>query len=322
MAGLIAAAAISLGWAILAVRLGPRIGFVDEPDDPSLKVHRRPAVPLGGVGIFLGVQGGALLEARLDMGLLAASGIVLVLGLVDDRRSISPQVRLVVEAVSGVVLMAGLAATSSVEPLGWILGVGLVVLSVNAVNLFDGLDALAGSAALVAAAGIALLAAGRGLDSTLPALLAAAVGGFLILNWHPARIFFGDAGAYVVGVMLAHGVLASGPAGSLETLVGAGVLGVFAIDLVVTLLRRKLNGRPLFAGDRSHVYDQLRDRGLSIPTIALGSAVLQAILVAIVVLVDRVFPPLTGVGVLTLLFVLVVGALARGGFLRVDQQPG
>ncbi len=49
---------------------------------------------------------------------------------------------------------------------------------------------------------------------------------------------------------------------------------------------------------------------------------LQAILVAIVVLVDRVFPPLTGVGVLTLLFVLVVGGLARGGFLRVDQQPG
>ena len=92
MAGLAASAAIALVWAALAIPLGPRIGFVDHPDDPSLKVHRSPAVPLGGIGVFLGVHVGMWIEGIYDPGLAAGTGGLLLLGLIDDRLGVAPLV--------------------------------------------------------------------------------------------------------------------------------------------------------------------------------------------------------------------------------------
>ena len=64
LAALIVAGLVSLAWCAFAIWLGPRIGYVDRPDDPTLKAHERPAVPLGGVGIFLGVNVAASIGAN------------------------------------------------------------------------------------------------------------------------------------------------------------------------------------------------------------------------------------------------------------------
>ena len=319
MASLIIAAAVSLAWCAVAIWIGPRIGYLDWPDDPALKAHEQPAVPLGGVGVFLGVHLAAFAGGDLDLGLLLATSVVLVLGLVDDRTGLSPITRLGVEIAAAVALVAtGSRAGDGL--LALVLSVALVVLAINAVNLFDGLDGLAGSVALVTGFGLAWLAWERGLATETPLQLAAALVGFLVLGWHPARVFLGDAGAYVVGVILAHVIIVSSPDGVLQLIVAAGMLGVLAIDLVVTMLRRKIAGRPMFIGDRSHIYDQLRDRGWSVPRVAVGMAAAQAGIALIVVGIDRSLEPWQSLSVLAVVLVGSVGLLFRWGFLSTEPR--
>ena len=141
MDGVIVAALVSLAWCFFAIWLGPRIGYVDRPDDPSLKVHSRPAVSLGGVGVFLAIHLAAQMRDGLAWPLLAATTMVLALGLVDDRRGLTPVMRLGGETLAALVLVGG-GASGGDDPLRLVLGVVLVVLAVNAGNLFDGLETL------------------------------------------------------------------------------------------------------------------------------------------------------------------------------------
>jgi UDP-GlcNAc:undecaprenyl-phosphate GlcNAc-1-phosphate transferase len=307
---------VSLAWCAVAIWLGPKIGYVDRPDEPTLKAHERPAVPLGGVGLYLGVHLAALMTGELDLGLLVASSVVLVLGLVDDRRGVDPGTRLVVEIGAALILILDLPGNPGI--LFYLLAGALVVFAVNAVNLFDGLDGLVGSVALITAVGLAGIAQGRGADAITALTLAAALAGFLILNWHPARVFLGDAGAYFVGLYLASLILdvSDDP---VELILTSGFLGVFAIDLLVTLLRRKRNDRPLFIGDRSHIYDQLRDRGMSVPAIALLAAATQAVLLLMVIMAEQLLGPTWSMVTLIAILAVFLGLLARLGFLRVDE---
>jgi UDP-GlcNAc:undecaprenyl-phosphate GlcNAc-1-phosphate transferase len=223
---------------------------------------------------------------------------------------------LVVEIGAALILILDLPGNPGI--LFYLLAGALVVFAVNAVNLFDGLDGLVGSVALITAVGLAGIAQGRGADAITALTLAAALAGFLILNWHPARVFLGDAGAYFVGLFLANLILdvSDGP---LELILTSGFLGVFAIDLLVTLLRRKLNDRPLFIGDRSHIYDQLRDRGMSVPTIALLAAATQAMLLVMVIMAERLLGPTWSLVMLIAILAVLLATLARLGFLRVDE---
>jgi len=307
--------AAALGAA--AIQLGPALGFVDRPDG-YLKPHDMPAVPLGGVGIFLAVHLAMALEGAFDAGLLAATGILFVLGLIDDRRPLSSVFRLIIEALAGVVLALA-ANTPSVPdtPIGVLLVVVVVVVAVNAVNLMDGLDGLAGSSALVAAVGVSILAGSRGLPIEYGFMVAGALAGFLVWNWPKARLFLGDNGAYVVAGFLAYGFLQASPkASELQILVASGLLGVFAVDLAVTLTRRRISGRPLFEGDRSHVYDQLRDRGMPVANVALTFAAAEAAIVALVVVVDWLTPPILAVAILATAVLGIVLGLGRAGFLQ------
>ena len=264
------AMAATLTWVV--VRLGPTLGYVDRPDDPALKAHTTPAVPLGGVAIFMAIHTGLAIAGRFDRGLLAASGLLLVLGLIDDRVGLSPVSRLFVTAGAGVVL-----ALSSPDVGAGVYLVLVVIVTVNAVNLFDGLDGLAGSAAAVSGLAAAGLAAVRATDVVPGMLVAAAIAGFLVFNWNPAKAFLGDNGAYVVALVLVWLIAGTG-GGVVEVTAGLGVLGVFVVDLLVTVLRRQRAGAPLFAGDRSHIYDRLHQSGLSVATVALTSAAAQVVL--------------------------------------------
>lgn len=312
-------AAVSLAGCIAGWWLGPRVGLVDRPDGTALKPHRRPVAPLGGLGIFLGLHAGLAAAGLYDAGLAAATGLVFVLGLVDDRWEIPPAARLAVEIGAGVVV--AVAADLAVD--GWgggVLVVVLVVAAINAVNLFDGLDGLVGSATVVAGLGLWAVAGVRNIDGTFGLVAAAAAGAFLVFNWNPARLFLGDNGAYVVGVVLAYGVVAVTPSGNAgRTVVAAAVLGVFGWDLAVTILRRGRAGRPLFAGDRSHIYDQLHDRGWPVRRVAAAAGTFQAVFIGGAVVADAVLPSGVAAAVVVAAAAGLVGAAVGAGFLRVDE---
>jgi UDP-GlcNAc:undecaprenyl-phosphate/decaprenyl-phosphate GlcNAc-1-phosphate transferase len=256
--------AVGLGFVVRAV--GARVGALDHPD-ASLKPHERPVSYLGGLAVAGGVAAGIATHGwPLPAGATVALCGAVALGLADDALRVPPVIRLVVQVGLGAALLWW--GWSPDTPDGFWIAVPYVVFFVaalNAVNMVDGMDGLAGSLAVISAVGIAAI----GMTAThhRPAMLAvclgAAVGGFLLHNLPPARLFLGDNGAYLVGAALA--VTAFQVGGSVAALAGAtGCLGVFLLDLVLSILRRLTGRVPMHRGDRSHLYDQLRARGRSV----------------------------------------------------------
>jgi UDP-GlcNAc:undecaprenyl-phosphate GlcNAc-1-phosphate transferase len=242
---------VALAMTPLARRVSFALGILDRPG--PLKVQREPVAYLGGAAVFAALAAALAVDHPLWILPLA---LATALGIADDVRSISPQVRLLAQCSVGVA--AGFVEPAP-GPAGVLVTAAFVVVLVNAVNLLDGMDALASSVVAISAFAFALLG-GVVRDPALA--LAGALAGFLVFNRPPARIYLGDGGSYLIGTALA--LLAA------TALDGQGAAAWIALPLLVSvpladtaiaILRRARSRRPLFAGDRSHVYDQLADRG-------------------------------------------------------------
>ena len=244
--------------------LGARVGALDHPD-ASLKPHARAVPYLGGLAVAGGIAAGLAVRGwPLAAGVAVALFAPVGLGLFDDAMHVPPPVRLAVQLGLGVLLVA--AGVRAALP-GDVLAIGgaivLYAAALNAVNMVDGMDGLAGSLAVGSGLGIALIAVTVDRPGVIAACTAAAAAGFLVHHLPPARLFIGDNGAYLVGAALAIAVLQTGQ--QVPELAGAaGCLGVFLLDLVLSMLRRVTGRVPLHRGDRSHLYDQLRARGRSV----------------------------------------------------------
>ena len=130
----------------------------------------------------------------------------------------------------------------------------------NAVNMVDGQDGLAAGLGAVAALGLAGVLASTGFADALPLALGGALLGFLVWNRPPARVFLGDGGAYAVGVLLAASAAQASNAGWHGVLAAGACLGVFAYELVSTIVRRLASSSSTVRGDRDHSYDRLAVR--------------------------------------------------------------
>jgi UDP-GlcNAc:undecaprenyl-phosphate/decaprenyl-phosphate GlcNAc-1-phosphate transferase len=251
---LIAAAVAVIASPVLAAA-GKRLGLVDMPGE--LKIHGSPVPVTGGAAVVVAVFTGTALVGRGDPWIAAAVCLALGGGMVDDARPLPPWVRLVVQVAAGAVLAAG---GSRLQPFGALGAPGLILATVaccNAVNMVDGQDGLAAGLGAIAALGIAGVLAASGLEAALPLAVAGALIGFLAWNRPPARVFLGDGGAYAVGVLLTASA-AQATAIGWHGLLAAGVcLGVFAYELVATILRRLVSAEPTVRGDRDHSYDRL-----------------------------------------------------------------
>lgn len=258
------------------------LGLLDRPGQH--KAHRDPVPAIGGVGITLGVVLAWLLApatapAVLPLGLLG----LLVVGLLDDRRGLGPGVRFVAQAgfalgmawLGGVALrdFGALLRADSVLHSGWLalpLTVFCCVGVVNALNMIDGSDGLAGSLSLASLLALGLLAAQDG--HPLGGLLlagAAAVAAFLAFNLRigrPARVFLGNGGSMVLGGLLAWAAVAltQGEARVLAPTTALWLLAVPLIDTVSVMWRRIAAGRSPFAADHQHVHHLLLRAGLSV----------------------------------------------------------
>ena len=270
---LFAALGVALVATPLAAVLARRFGVVDRPG--PLKVQQTPVPYLGGLAVFAAL---AVPVASVRPALLAPLGFAAALGLADDVASISARVRLVAEIGLGL-LAGGVVAAPPGGILGMVVTAVLVVGLVNAVNLIDGLDGLAGGVACASATGFAFL----GGPGAVPAAAAAgALGGFLVYNRPPARIYLGDSGSYLVGTVLAIAAATAmdDPGGVSGWAAIPLLVALPVLDTAVAILRRRRARRPLFTGDRSHIYDQLVDRGRTRVQSVVAMVVLQAILTA------------------------------------------
>jgi UDP-GlcNAc:undecaprenyl-phosphate GlcNAc-1-phosphate transferase len=255
---------LSVALTAVARTVGLRLGVVDRPQPGPLKIHETPVSLLGGIAVVGSALGGlAVLGEWLPGAVVAAGVLALGTGLIDDVRPLPALARVAFLSLVGALLASG---GFLVDPLGPLAAVGTVLLVLacaNAVNIMDGQDGLAGGLSAIAAAGLAALAvrSGRAETAVLGLALAGGLAGFLVWNRPPARIFLGNGGAYAVGALLAAVVVDLASDGDWRTLLAAGAcLGVFAMELVLTMARRLLASQSLVAGDRLHSYDILSRR--------------------------------------------------------------
>lgn len=277
--------------------------IVDRPDD-FLKPHGKPIPYLGGVGIFAGWCAGILIGyVTLGMtwqtlAVLAAGTFIMLLGLFDDLKFMPPKVKLAGNVVAAAVLIYAGIGNDSIRVItdlanirfrtpGEIvvmyvysvpISVFIIVGACNATNLIDGMDGLCSGVLGIISVGFLVLAAHPAITHSFTAstfateqrivlslaMLGAAIG-FLPFNRNPATIFMGDAGSMLLGLNAAVIILLFANAGVLRWFVGALIVfGLPIADMALTLVRRWRNAKPLMLGDRSHFYDQLRDRGFSV----------------------------------------------------------
>lgn len=299
----------------VAGALARRLGVLDHPG--PFKVQSEPVPYLGGVAVFVAV---AVAAGPARPAALAPLGLALALGLVDDRWSLPPGLRLGCEALLGL-LVAVLVPPAGAGAAVRVATALAVVALVNAVNLLDGLDGMAAGVGLASAVGFAALVDGDG--RVLALALAGALAGFLVHNLPPARIYLGDAGSYLVGAALAV-LLAGSWSGGGRAGVPVAALAMVAVpagETAAAVVRRWAGGRPLFSGDRDHVYDQLVRRGWStMRTTALFAGV-QAAMAAVGVAAARSGAAVAA-GAVAAGAAALVGAVLAGGFLRPVGAEG
>jgi UDP-GlcNAc:undecaprenyl-phosphate GlcNAc-1-phosphate transferase len=260
--------AFVVSWLLTAllIRAAPRLGLVDHP--AARKVHVTPTPKGGGLAIFAGFAVACLfLPVSLWQFLLFL--VIVVLGLIDDLRPLSWQLRLGVQ--TAVVLVSVLLWPAEVAwPLRAV-AVFWVVAMLNAFNLLDNMDALSGGVAWIAAAFLALACLTRqpawvdGHPALAFLVLVAALSGFLWFNRPPARIFMGDAGSTFLGFFLGWASLdlaVPTPQMPWAPAVPLCVLAVPCYDTTSVVLLRLAQGRSPFHPDKQHVSHRLAARGL------------------------------------------------------------
>lgn len=325
------------------MRAAARLGAVDQPGDR--RKHTASVPRLGGVAVVLatafacvvifalsGVGAGRLLTSQVVAVLLGGT-LVFLVGLLDDVRGVPPFSKLLVQTIAAIVVVSadqsqahltfveglpGIALESAVPILGviWIVGV------TNAFNLVDGIDGLAVTCALVALGTMALsgvLLEQRSSFVLVMALLGALLA-FLRKNWHPAKLFLGDAGSMTIGFVLAVRAIASATdkSGRVYALVPLAALAYPLLDTFVAIARRWLRGHSFSRADGRHIHHQLVTIGMSVPR-AVSVIFSVAVCVAVSGLAISFAPPQFTVA-LVILFVLLAATVALYGIWRLGYN--
>ena len=289
--------ALGLAWALaglLSRGLG-RFGLLDRPNARSS--HQRPT-PRGG-GLAFIVPSCLLLPAPL---LLIPLPLALV-GLLDDRLGLPVRWRLLVQLATGLALALQLGWPPALALLAAVAAAALI----NAVNFMDGLDGLVASGL-----GLWLLLAALLLQQPALLVLAAAVLGFLIWNWSPARLFMGDVGSTYLGAVMAGVLLLAARQQPPQLLAGVLLAALpFLGDAFSCLLRRLLAGQLLWQAHRLHLYQRLQQAGMSHQRVAGLYAAVTAALAGVAWLAQHQHPAAAW----PLLLLAALAALALGWWL-------
>jgi UDP-GlcNAc:undecaprenyl-phosphate GlcNAc-1-phosphate transferase len=275
-----------------AKRVAQRFGILDAPDGQR-KLHRGPVPLWGGTAVYLsmvialaaarfGEFGvGSQLDSLMKIVVIAA-GLICLVGCIDDAYRLGSRTKLLfqlfailpiigagysVERITAFGLTLELGWFGNVVAIVWLLG------CVNAINLLDGMDGLASIVGISTALTLGVIASYTGCPhaTVVAVTMAGALVGFLVHNLPPARIFLGDSGSMVIGLVV--GLL--GMQSTIKTTAALSITAPLVVmtlpmfDTALALVRRKLSGRRFDSADRQHVHHRLLDRGMN-PWLVLG----------------------------------------------------
>jgi UDP-GlcNAc:undecaprenyl-phosphate/decaprenyl-phosphate GlcNAc-1-phosphate transferase len=277
----IAGMALGVGASAVSIRAAPRLGLIAVPS-PVVDAHRTPVAATGGLAIVaatlaaLAAFAGAGHAAALPGGMLAGLVLYAAIGAVDDARRLEPAAKLLLQLACAVAAAAAGARPAGIAYMAALaLSVLLQLTVVNAFNLLDVSDAIAGTA-FVASAIVLLI--GTATDVTVGAILVGATLGFLLLNAPPARLYLGDAGSHVLGfalVVLAFNQAPAASAWHAVTIAGlAAAVPLFELLFLVAVRTRK--GLPFWRGTPDHLALRLQRLGWSRRRIALAAGAASA----------------------------------------------
>ena len=298
--GLVAAVVAYISTPI-AGAIAARIGAIDHPNDR--KVHAKPTPTLGGLAIFFGLIAAGvaaiflpeikkiLTQSSAPLGIVASGVVIFALGAVDDLRDLPAPVKLAGQVfAAGILFLSGVRMQFLPLPGGDVYSLGQdvsvlvtvawLVLMINAVNLTDGLDGLAAGIVAIAASSFFVYSyelSQTGITPTAAPLIAiATVGacvGFLRFNFYPARIFMGDSGSMLLGLVLGAATvigIAGAPTFVNETsaflayaplLIPLSVVALPIADALLAIVRRARRRRSVFHADKEHLHHRLMDLG-------------------------------------------------------------
>lgn len=286
----LAALIASAFTAPLFARLAVRFGCVDAPDGHR-KLHENPIPLTGGPTLFASTIVAVAVtlfcfpdllkstahDAKFLAGLLVSGGLLVLVGLIDDRFGMRGRQKLAGQIFAAAFLLPTGIIVREVSLFGYQISFGdlaplitLITLvgAINALNLIDGVDGMACTTGIVLSLSIAAVSfiyGARPDGMMISMILAGALCGFLIYNFPPARMFLGDSGSMLIGLILGAVAL---KCSIKQYAVGALVMptAIWAIplfDVSMAIVRRKLTGRSIYATDRGHLHHCLERKGVS-----------------------------------------------------------
>ena len=285
-------------------------------------IHKKPTPKLGGLGIFLSFLMGYILfgEQSIRMNsILIGSFIIILMGIMDDLNPVKAKYRFLVHIVAAMVIVIyGGILLDNITAFGLSLNFGILsypitilflVACTDIIDLIDGLDGLSGGICSIFFLTIAIIGFFQGRTGSLVMILTlimlGATLGFLIHNFHPAKIFAGDCVTFmgfIIGVITL--LEFKGPA-LISFFVPITILGIPILDTLFAIIRRLLKGKPPFEADKEHLHHQL-----------LGMNFSQVVTVLIIYAINVIFAaasifytlidPIIGEIIYILIFILVM----------------
>ncbi|HEX6333922.1 MAG TPA: MraY family glycosyltransferase [Flavisolibacter sp.] len=337
--------ASSVAFIITFLAIPPIIKVADEkklfdlPD--ARKLHNRPIASLGGMGIFVGFFIAALLSVSNSFNpefrfFFAAAIVIFFLGLKDDILVLSPQKKFIGQLIATAIVihlggiridsMYGLFGIAGIpDVVGILLSYVTIIVIINAFNLIDGVDGLAGGLGLVSTIifGSYFLAADMAAYAVLSFAMAGSLVAFMIFNYNPAKIFMGDSGSLLLGLVNAILVIKFiGTGYSAEAVIpiessvaiGFSVLIIPLLDTLRVFSLRIARGRSPFSPDRHHIHHLLLHRGLNHRQVTITCVLMNLMFVAMAFLGRSMGPN-------WLLFTMILTAFVMVGGLVYFRKP-
>jgi len=334
--GFLAAIVLSLILMPYIIHIIKKLKWLDKPD--NRKLHKLPIPTMGGIAIFLSMliivlSRPSLFSFDIVLVLFSAS-ILFVTGLLDDLKDLRPRIKLYIQIFAALIpVIFGiridnlheLGIDSIALPISFLISTVCIVFFVNAFNLIDGLDGLAGGMAIIALTSFSILFYFAGVYDfcLITAALAGSCLGFLVFNFNPARIFMGDTGSLFIGFLIAIFALRALQLPS-AIFVDAFRIDSFSVVFALVLLpsldavrvfsTRIGKGYSPFRPDKTHIHHLLLDAGMKHRYATITLYITQILILSLAFFPPPLIAMEIILGIFLIVFILykLIAKLSRG----------